>query len=175
MSNTFSTLTKSHNSAEYQTPIDFFDKLNKIFDFKCDPCTTEENNLQVEYFFTKDEDGLTSPWPDNTFINPPFGRQVGIIKWINKMKYEAKTHPQYVYVMLLPARVETSWFQDHIYNKWFGPCNDIYFVKGRLKFVNPELNSKKNPHIMGSMLWIMNASDEQTEKVTDTIPGVWMG
>lgn len=54
----FSTLTKSHNSTEYQTPKDFFDKLNNIFHFQLDPCTTIDNSLKLPYTITKEKDGL---------------------------------------------------------------------------------------------------------------------
>jgi len=47
----------------------------------------------------------------------------------------------------------------------------MYLLKGRLKFVNPVLNGKKEPAIIGSMLWIRNASMEELNKLKETIPG----
>lgn len=169
MSATFSTLIKSSNSTEYQTPLDFFIKLHTIFNFKIDAATTIKNPLGMDIFYTKIDDGLSCDWNGNTFINPPFG--AGVLKWINKMKYEAQKHIDKVYVMLLPARVETKWFQDHIYGS---ELSDVYLIKGRLCFVNPILNKKKQPHIMGSMLWILNASRDEIEDLQDAIPGVLM-
>lgn len=161
MSNNYSKLSKSSKSVEYGTPLELFNKLNNIFEFKLDPCTTKDNPLGTEHYFTKEMNGLTKTWQWNTFVNPPFGRNV--LDWILKMKEEAKLYPDNYYCMLLPARTDTAWFQDHV-------CmNDtidsiVYFLRGRLKFVNPVLNAKGEPHIIGSMLWILRAKGIQSKK-----------
>ena len=161
----FSSLTKSHKSTEYQTPRDLFDKLNKIFKFRLDPATTPDNPLGTATFYTKEQDGLSKPWNTNTYINPPFG--FGVKEWINKMITESSKNPYY-YVMLLPARTETTYTQDLIWKRG----SVIYFLKGRLKFVNPQLNARQEPHIIGSMLWIRNATGKQKEELIKSIPGV---
>jgi hypothetical protein len=61
------------------------------------------------------------------WMNPPYGRQIG--KWVAKAAHEAKLGC--FVVSLLPARTDTRWFHDHIYNK---PYVEIEFLKGRLKF-----------------------------------------
>ena len=173
MSNQFSKLSKSSKSSEYGTPIELFQKLNKIFNFQLDPATTEDNPLGTGIYFTKEHDGLSYPWNRNVFCNPPFGSRNGnnIKNWINKMMEESNNYNKsYVYTMLLPARTDTRYFQELIWKKG----SVIYFIKGRLKFVNPILNSKSEPHIIGSMLWIRNASDEQINQLKQTIPGVLM-
>ena len=166
----FTTLSKSSKSTEYGTPLELYSKLNNIFDFKLDPATTMSNPLRTEYFYTKEIDGLKQEWNDNTYINPPFGSRNGnnISNWINKMEKESELNKNCVYVMLLPSRTETRYFQDLIWKKG----SIVYFIKGRLKFVNPILNSKLQPHIIGSMLWIRNASFEQKENLCKLIPGV---
>ena len=40
-----------------------------------------------------------------------------------------------VVVMLIPARTDTKWFHEYIYDK---PNVEIRFLKGRLKFVGAE-------------------------------------
>lgn len=167
----FSTVSKSSKSTEYGTPKDFFDKLNKIFRFSLDPCTTEDNPLGTERFFTLKENGLDQEWNDNTFINPPFGR--GIDKWLRTMYEEAMKYPSFNYVMLLPARTDTRWFQDLIVDKYDINNNSvIYLLKGRLKFVNPVLNGGSEPHIIGSMLWMLNTKGSELVDLKNTMPGV---
>ena len=161
----FSKLSKSSKSTEYGTPKELFDKLNSIFKFEYDAATTEDNPLGTEWFSTVRTNGLVLRWCWNTFINPPFGR--GIDKWINKMNEESVNFNK-VYVMLLPSRTDTKWFQDLIWKKG----STIYFLKGRLKFVNPVLNGKSEPHIIGSMLWIRNAIYEHKQQLSKNIPGV---
>ena len=43
---------------EWETPQDFFDKLNAEFHFTLDPCSTDENAKCVKHY-TKDQDGLS--------------------------------------------------------------------------------------------------------------------
>lgn len=60
------------------------------------------------------------------FCNPPYGREIG--KWVEKAYRENQEHGNLV-VMLLPARTDTKWFHDFIYN-----VAEIRFIRGRLKF-----------------------------------------
>ena len=72
----------SSNTVEWETPQDFFDKLNEEFHFTLDPCSTDEN-AKCEKHFTKQNDGLSQDWGSETvFCNPPYGR--GMEKWIQK-------------------------------------------------------------------------------------------
>ena len=107
---------------EWSTPQDFFDKLNDEFSFTLDPCANDTNHKCKKYF-TKTENGLLQNWDDEiVFCNPPYGREIG--KWVKKAAESKAT-----VVMLLPARTDTKWFHDYIYEK-----AEIRFVKGRLKF-----------------------------------------
>jgi site-specific DNA-methyltransferase (adenine-specific) len=113
----------SSKSNEWATPQDFFDTLDKEFNFTLDPCATHENRKCIKYF-TVDEDGLSRSWDnENVFCNPPYGRQIK--HWVKKAS-EAKGG---VVVLLIPARTCTSYFHDYIYGK-----AEIRFIRGRLKF-----------------------------------------
>jgi len=58
-------------SSEWDTPQDFFDKLNAQFDFTLDPCATEAN-AKCDKYFTPEDDGLSQSWKGHTvFVNPP--------------------------------------------------------------------------------------------------------
>ena len=169
-SKNFTKLSKSSNSTEYGTPLDLYSKLNKIFKFELDPCASSDPKYYLTMRnVTKEMDGLKREWDANTFINPPFGR--GIDAWLYKMYSQATIHENNKYVMLLPARVETKWFQDSIMTI-YRDDSVIYFLKGRLKFVNPTLNSKSEPHIIGSMLWIMNSNKKELYELKQAISGI---
>ena len=45
----------------WETPQDFFDKLNDEFHFNLDPCATSENAKCPKYY-TKEDDGLSKNW-----------------------------------------------------------------------------------------------------------------
>ena len=121
----------SSKSGEWETPQDFFDKLNWRFGpFDLDPCA-EPANTKCTNFFTEAEDGLTKNWEGHTlFVNPPYGR--GIEKWIQK-GYEESRKQHTKVVMLVPSRTDTKYW-----HKYIMKADEVYFVKGRLKFGDSE-------------------------------------
>lgn len=76
------------------------------------------------------------------FCNPPYGR--AIKDWIVKA-YEEAQKPNTIVVLLIPARTDTTYFHDYIYQK-----HEIRFIRGRLKF-----GDSKNAAPFPSMLVIM--------------------
>ena len=111
----------------WSTPQDFFDKLNDEFHFTLDVCA-DENNHKCEHYYTKEIDGLRRPWIGTIWCNPPYGRKIG--EWVRRAYIFSHISSTTV-VMLLPARTDTRWFHDYIYNK---SNTEIRFIKGRLKF-----------------------------------------
>jgi len=105
----------------WATPQDLFDKLNAEFGFETDVCAIA-SNAKCKNYYTPEIDGLKQEWTGNCWCNPPYGREIG--KWVEK----AATSKAMT-VMLIPARTDTKWFHDYIYNK-----AEIRFLKGRLKF-----------------------------------------
>jgi site-specific DNA-methyltransferase (adenine-specific) len=113
------------NTPEWATPQNFFDELNKEFEFTFDVCATKEN-AKCPNYYTKEQDGLSQCWDYETiWCNPPYGREIG--KWVKK----ASEAVGGVVVMLLPARTDTRYFHQYIYKE---PNVEIRFIKGRLKF-----------------------------------------
>ncbi len=108
----------------WETPKDFFDKLDAEFQFNLDVCALPEN-AKCAPFYTPEMDGLSQPWYGNCWCNPPYGRQVG--RWVAKAAQSAAEGA--TVVMLLPARTDTAWFHDYIYGR-----AEVRFVRGRLKF-----------------------------------------
>lgn len=136
----------SSNSDEWTTPQDFYDKLNKRFNFSLDPCATAEN-AKCDKYFTIEDDGLKQDWSGfRVFCNPPYGRKIS--KWVEKCYHEAQKGT--FIVMLIPARTDTAYFHDYIYHK-----ADIKFIRGRLKFGNAEQGAP-----FPSMVVIYNNDEE---------------
>ena len=124
----------------WATPQEFYDKLNAEFQFTLDPCATSQN-AKCEKYYTRKEDGLKQNWQGETvFCNQPYGR---VIKdWVKKC-YEESRKENTTVVMLIPARTDTSYFHDYIYNK----AKEIRFIRGRLKFGNAK-NSAPFPSMV---------------------------
>tara|TARA_R100000664_G_C2757266_1_gene145422 strand:- start:248 stop:721 length:474 start_codon:yes stop_codon:yes gene_type:complete len=121
----------SSKTGEWATPQEFFDKLNWRFGpFDLDPCA-DPTNTKCANFFTEAENGLSKSWAGFTsFINPPYGR--GIDRWIEKAYKDSRNENTKV-VMLIPARTDTKYW-----HKYVMKADEVYFVKGRLKFGDSE-------------------------------------
>ena len=131
----------SSNTSEWATPIEFYKMLDSEFNFTLDPCSTEENHKCKKYY-TKKENGLIQSWENEiVFCNPPYGREIA--QWVEKAYNENLKGTKIV--LLLPARTDTKWFHNFIYEK-----HEIRFLKGRLKF-----NDSKNSAPFPSMVVIM--------------------
>ena len=115
----------SSKTDDWATPQDFYEELDKEFHFTLDPSANEINH-KCDKYFTEKENGLLQDWQGNTvFCNPPYGKVIG--DWVRKAHEEAQK-PNTTVVMLIPARTDTKYFHEYIYNK-----HEIRFIKGRLK------------------------------------------
>ena len=111
----------------WETPQDFFDRLNNEFHFTLDVCALPKN-AKCAQFYTPEQDGLSQPWEkDVCWCNPPYGRQIG--QWVRRAWLSSAVGA--TVVMLLPARTDTNWFHEYIYNI---SRVEIRFIRGRLKF-----------------------------------------
>lgn len=102
----------SSKSEEWSTPQDLFDKLNEEFHFAIDAAATPEN-AKCKKYYTKHQNSLIQKWSGYgaVWCNPPYGR--GIIHWVNKAYAVSSTGT--TVVMLLPARTDTEWFHEYIW------------------------------------------------------------
>jgi phage N-6-adenine-methyltransferase len=107
----------------WSTPQSTFIKYNAIHNFNLDVCATDENAKCLNYY-TKDQDGLKQNWQGVCWMNPPYGREIGL--WMRKA-YESSLLGAKV-VCLVPARTDTAWWHDYAMK------GEIEFLRGRLKF-----------------------------------------
>lgn len=120
MSVHFSSATDMH-----ATPQAYFDEVAKEFAFTLDVCAIAENAKCARYF-TPEQDGLAQVWEGVCWMNPPYGRTIGL--WVSKAFRSAQNGA--TVVCLLPARTDTAWWHD------FAMKGEIRFIRGRLKFGN---------------------------------------
>ena len=126
----------SSATGEWSTPQDLFDELDREFRFGLDPCATPENAKCAE-FYTKEDDGLSKHWGGmfcaSVFVNPPYGRQIK--QWVKKAAQEAREGA--TVVMLIPARTDTAWWHDYIWDTAKQQPKqgvEVRFLRGRVKF-----------------------------------------
>lgn len=123
----------SSNRDDWETPQDFFDKLNEQYHFTLDPCSSGANTKCKKHYTAKDN-GLEQDWGGEiVFCNPPYSRKGGQDLWVKKC-YEESLKPNTTVVALLPARTDTKRFHQYILGK-----AEIIWIEGRLIF---EINGK---------------------------------
>ena len=127
---------KVHYSSEkqtWETPRDFFNKLNDLYGFTLDACA-ENETAKVPSYYTIEDNALIQDWKGVVWCNPPYGREQ--VKFIHKALEENKKHNSTV-VMLIPARPDTKVWQNVV----FPNASQVCFVRGRLKFGNATENA----------------------------------
>ena len=124
-------IQKTKASIEWETPREFFQNLDDEFYFTLDPCATEDN-AKCDRYYTVVDDGLTKDWTNEVvYMNPPYGRELQ--HWVAKACKEKCTT-----VMLIPARTDTWWFHELLWNQ---PNIEIRFLRGRKRFVGSKHNA----------------------------------
>lgn len=115
---------------DWRTPAFIFDQLNEEFDFTIDAAASVENTL-CERFWSIEDDALKQSWTgERVFCNPPYGpEQTGFIRKAAQLEAD-------VSVLLLPARVDTRYWHDHVFG-----IAEIRFVRGRIKFAGAKSNA----------------------------------
>ena len=142
----------SRQTTEWETPHDLFKALEASYRFTLDVCATPAN-AKCEAYFTKDADGLAHAWGGTVWCNPPYGRHVG--RWLEKARTELALGHCAVVVFLLPARTDTRWFHDYV---WDNQCHhprtgiELQLIAGRLRFQNATSSAP-----FPSMLVVMRA------------------
>lgn len=121
----------SRKTDEWETPQEFFEKLDSEFNFEIDVCATSENS-KCSSFIGKDDDGLSLEWQGHRcWMNPPYSQ---VAKWMKKAHEESQKGS--TVVCLVPARTDTKWFHDFVIGK-----AEVRFIKGRLRFGSSQYNA----------------------------------
>lgn len=121
---------------KWKTPPEIYNKLNDEFKFDFDPCPIEWKE--------GDPDGLIIEWGKCNFVNPPYSN---VSEWIKKAYNEWKKGKKVI--MLINAITDTKAFHEYILNN-----AEIRFIKGRIKFIDPENPKKNNPSPKPSIIVI---------------------
>ena len=127
------------NKEDWETPQDFYDRLNAKYHFEWDLAASDDN-AKCSCYFTRDDNSLEQDWEGlsgNLFLNPPYGRELKL--WVKKASETQLKRDQFL-VMLIPSRTDTSYWHDYIFNH-----AEIEFLRGRLKFEVDGLSGDSAP------------------------------
>lgn len=110
-----------NRNPDVATAKDFYDEINEVFHFDCDPVPLHSC-----------EDALEKEWGEVNYVNPPFDN---IAPFVKKAYSEAANHGK-TSVLLLPVRTHTKYFFDLIFE--CPAVSSIWFLKKGMKFENYE-------------------------------------
>ncbi|MCP4395645.1 MAG: adenine methyltransferase [Alphaproteobacteria bacterium] len=111
---------------KWETPEEFFDRLNNEFDFTLDACA-DESNFKVEEYFDETKNGLEQEWSGNrVWLNPPYDRSIG--EWMKKA-YETAQLGGLVVALIQGRSTDTIWW-----HKYVMKASEIRIIKDRLHF-----------------------------------------
>ncbi|MCS6093931.1 adenine methyltransferase [Lactobacillus sp. LMY-20] len=142
------------NKEDWETPQDFYDRLNNKYRFKWDLAASDDN-AKCSCYFTRDDNSLEQDWEGlsgNLFLNPPYGRELKL--WVQKAATTKLKDKQNI-VMLIPSRTDTSYWHDYIFNH-----AEIKFLRGRLKFEVDGVSGDSAPFPSAVVIYTGDGDDD---------------
>lgn len=113
-------------TVEWYTPPEIFERLDAVFDL--DPASPGKDVVPwvpARRHYTREDDGLSSPWDGYVWLNPPYGPEA--VAFADKMADHGNG------LLLLPARTETRMFQRMLARCWM-----VCFIAGRIHFIGSD-------------------------------------
>lgn len=130
----------TNNSNEWETPKELFQKYDDIYHFTIDLASTKDNT-KCERYYTKEDNSLLKDWSGETgWLNPPYGKEISL--FVKKAYDTIMNNKNTTIVMLIPARTDTSYWHDYIFNNKYVK---IEFLRGRVKFLCNGIRKQSAP------------------------------
>lgn len=125
----------SNNSGnnEWYTPTKYIEIAREVMgSIDTDPATSEvaNRNVQATTYFTAEDNGLEQEWHGNVWMNPPYAQPL-ISQFSEKLIEELQNGNTKQAMVLVNNATDTVWF-----NKLAEHAKAIWFIKGRIKFID---------------------------------------
>lgn len=135
---------------DWCTPLEIIEAVRGTFggSIDLDPCSNQASIVGASMAHDAESDGLSRPWRGNVYVNPPYGR--GLKVWVRKCAYEFTSGNNVI--ALIPAAVETKHWHEFV----FKMASRVCFLKGRVKFINPDTGEPSEtsaPMPVAAILW----------------------
>lgn len=124
----FSTLDRPNHKGKtdtWLTPLHIIKNLGENFDL--DPCAYPGHNTAKTMWC---ENGDMKKWFGRVWLNPPYS---DVSRWLDMLMDHGNG------VALVFARTDTKWAQKHM-----ALANQVFFIKGRIKFLNDKFEESTN-------------------------------
>lgn len=149
----------SKGKDNWQTPKKLFDELNAIHHFTVDGAADSTNHLCERWYGPGSpiiENALNWLWEDEiVWLNPPYSM---VKEFVAKAFHETYIGGCKKVVLLVPARTDTKWWHEYVWDVKNGKpyANvEINFLKGRVKFVDPDNPENTNSAPFPSVIIVM--------------------
>lgn len=120
-------------SDEWYTPAYVFEAMGARFDTDVShPGRGLASWVPAEHYMT--HDSLERLWDGFVWMNPPFGKRMGLVQWLHKFMEHGNG------VALTPDRTSAPWWQ--IYTP---KADAVLFVREKIKFIRPDGSTGKQP------------------------------
>lgn len=134
--------------------------------FDLDPCSPtasrREAPVRAQMYYTAADDGLSLAWHGVVFVNPPYGRSIGL--WVAKAKDEVAAGHARPVLALIPARTDTRWWHDQV-----AGSATVFFLRGRLRFDD---SGKTAPFPSALAVW--GGKAKEIAALRKALPEAWM-
>lgn len=129
--------------------------INALGPFDLDPCAPADRPWPTaNHHWTEADDGLTMPWTGLVWCNPPFGPEAG--KWLARCAEHGHA------IALVPARTETRWFIEQVWDK----AHAVFFLHGRPHFHYPD--GTRAPFNSGAPIVLVAYGEDAYYRLADT-------
>lgn len=119
-----------------------------------DPCTTDDNPVRADVFYTVDDDGLSLEWGSDLwhpgiYVNPPYSKARE--PWVKRCIVAGENGQKVI--LLIPAATDTRIFQLAA-----STSTAVVFIKGRVKFgtLRPNRRQHAASHPSALLGWNTN-------------------
>ena len=143
----------STGTDRWVTPAELIRRINFWRSISLDPCGNENaHTVGPSTVWTERNCGLARPWFRHgiVFVNPPYS---DCATWLRKCAVEHALGS--TVVALVPARVETRAWQDHVWPT----CASVFFPRGRIAFELDGQTVAGAPFPAALILWSRDPSD----------------
>lgn len=134
----------SNNSGEYEwyTPIDYIEAARLTMEsIDLDPASSDIANgsIKAETYYTEEQDGLTHPWFGNVWLNPPYSQPL-VSQFCDMLVENYLNGSIKQACVLVNNATETKFYQNMLNH-----CSAVCFIKGRVRFIDINGESKGAP------------------------------
>ena len=157
--NNFADKTNTGNN-EWYTPKEYVEAARRVMGgIKCDPASSEVANrvIKAESYYTKNTNGLSKPWGETVWMNPPYERKL-IKLFCDKMVEKLSNKEVSQACVMVNASTQAKWFQ-----KLLSQASSICFVNKRISFIR-ENGEEANLALVSQVILYFGSNQKDFEK-----------